>query len=42
MRMNLRIPWKIIRFAALVLIPFSDIWIGPGRAQFQNSWNQDI
>ena len=32
----------IIRFAPLVLIPFSDIWVGPGRVQFQNSWNQDI
>jgi hypothetical protein len=41
MRMNLRVLWKIVSFAALLLIPFSDIWIEPVRAQFQNSW-QDI
>jgi hypothetical protein len=42
MRMNLRIPWKIINFAALVVIPFADIWIERVRAEFQNSWKQDI
>ena len=42
MRMYLRIPCKIMSFAALLLIPFSDIWIERARAQFQNSWKQDI